>query len=181
MRECIAADQLMGAASATATACRGLAQQSTHQHPLPTARVGDRSSARSWLGDGQRILRRFEQPAAAFADVVGIFLIATVAKRAVQLARHDVGEADHRIEGRASSWLICAISSPRPSPGASPGGHGARLVAAAARSAGKGCEAMTLPIPSSKSRCSAPMEDVTSVKPAAGAARPSARPCQPAR
>ena len=61
--------------------------------------VGDQR--RHGLGDGQRILGRFQQAAAALADVVCVLLIAGMAERAVQLAQHHLGEADHRIERRA--------------------------------------------------------------------------------
>ena len=78
---------------------RAPAWPATSRSRLPRRAVGHQR--RHGLGDRQRLLGRFQQPAAALGDVVGVFLVAGVAERPVQLAQHHLGEADHGVERRA--------------------------------------------------------------------------------
>ena len=87
------------AAAKSAVASRQASRSSvaaTRRSRLAARAVGHQR--RHGLGDRQRFLRRFQQPAAALGDVVGIFLVARIAQRPVQLAQHQLREPDHGIE-----------------------------------------------------------------------------------
>ena len=53
---------------------------------------------RHCLGHRQRLLRRLQQPSPALGDVVGIFLVAGITQRPMQLVQHQLREADDGIE-----------------------------------------------------------------------------------
>ncbi len=78
-----------------------LSHQPAGHDPFTATRQPVRHHGRHGLGDRQRVLRRPQQLAAAFADMSRIFLVPGVSQRPVELPQHHFGKADHGIEGRA--------------------------------------------------------------------------------